>query len=143
MNREVVDDILVHYGTKGMKWGVRKKTAEVSNPGYSKDDRDLDRAVYGKGGVRRINSRMNAGKTQKQATRSETIRYVGINSAAIGAGMALKLLVAYGPILSKGISDRAETNRGRNFSAVKFGLGQNDDINAKQNRKGVYNVTSM
>ena len=78
---------LMHYGVKGMQWGVRnyqnpdgtltdagkrryynsdgsltkKGIKEIPNPGYSKQQQYRDRSIYGEKGVRRINAQMNKG----------------------------------------------------------------------------------
>lgn len=72
---------LYHYGVKGMKWGVRKsryspsnrirtriRNTQTPNPRYSKQLRTQD-SVYGKRNVKRINRKMNEGKSHKRAQR--------------------------------------------------------------------------
>ena len=67
-------DYLMHYGVKGMKWGVRHDP----NTNYGQDQRRRDRRVYGNGGVKRINKHMNRGETISGARSIEADR---INNA--------------------------------------------------------------
>ena len=81
------NDYLEHHGIKGMKWGVRryqnadgtltaagKKRYDEPNSKYSKEDRELDKFVWGKSGVKRINRRMNKGQSYTKATWMEAGR---------------------------------------------------------------------
>lgn len=61
---------LRHYGVKGMKWGVRKNR----NPNYTEKQRQRDRQFYGKGGERRINSKLNKGYGIQSARNYESDR---------------------------------------------------------------------
>lgn len=35
---ETVDDVLAHFGVKGMKWGVRRRSSSSSSPSSASDD---------------------------------------------------------------------------------------------------------
>ena len=77
---------LEHHGVKGMKWGVRK---EPENPRYSSIQRTYDKAVYGRGGVRRINRHMNRGGSiasarSKEASRINTTRGIASVAGSVG-----------------------------------------------------------
>ena len=72
----------MHYGVKGMKWGVRK---ERQNPSYSEAQRKRDLDVYGRGGVKRINRSMNRGSSISGARSKEAAR---INQARRKAQIA-------------------------------------------------------
>lgn len=130
---------IVHSGVKGMKWGVRK--AQPMNSKYTKGRVAQDERTFGKGGVRRINKRLNAGKTYKQAVRREFTLSAGKGVLAVGFAITPIVLQEFGPVIAKSISDRAETNRGRN--AVKGLSMKEKPIKAKKNRKGVYKVTDL
>ena len=78
-------DFLIHYGVKGMKWGVRH-----DNPNYSSEQRKRDRSIYGRGGVRRINRRMNKGSgilgaRSKEADRIYRHRRAGVYTGKAGS----------------------------------------------------------
>lgn len=68
-----MDETLQHHGVKGMKWGVRKDRKHGSgrdtpNKNYSAAMRKSD-SVYGENNVKRINRKMNEGKSHKRAER--------------------------------------------------------------------------
>ena len=93
------DSDIVHYGVKGMKWGVRKseyesmsrkdrrKLRKRKNEGYSNHQREIDKIRLGGGAVRRINKRMNKGATYKQAKRREYIRRFATSFAVSNAAL--------------------------------------------------------
>ena len=64
---------LMHFGVKGMKWGVRKKTSTV-NKNYTSKQRKQDRAFYGQGGEKRINKKLNQGHGLRGARHYEVER---------------------------------------------------------------------
>lgn len=63
------NDGLMHYGVKGMKWGVRN-----DNPSYTKKQRLADKNIYSSGAVRRINRRLNKGENISGARSKEADR---------------------------------------------------------------------
>ena len=93
------DSDIVHYGVKGMKWGVRKseyksmsrkdrrKLRKRKNEDYSDHQREIDKIRLGGGSVRRINKRMNKGATYKQAKRREYVRRFATTFALANAAM--------------------------------------------------------
>lgn len=82
-DEEPTTEDLEHFGIKGMKWGVRKKTY---NSGYSSGSRSIDQKKFGNGGVRRISKRMDKGKTLKEARRAERNRQI-VTGVATGAAV--------------------------------------------------------
>ena len=80
-----MSDCLMHYGVKGMKWGVRKSRY---NENYSEDQRKRDKGVYGRTGVRRINKRMNSGMNISAARSKEAGRIHSTRRRAVFAGQA-------------------------------------------------------
>ena len=108
------DSDIVHYGVKGMKWGVRKseyesmsrkdrrKLRKRKNEGYSDHQREIDKIRLGGGAVRRINKRMNKGTTYKQAKRREYARRFATSFAVSNAA----LWVRRNPEKSKRVSRR-------------------------------------
>lgn len=153
-----------HYGVKGMKWGVRRAELNKPNPNYSSAARDKDRrnnlGGSGSGGVNRINRRMNKGQDLATARKNEAVfrkRRKKVVSAAV-FGVKYRRQIAEGARVLKvlgslalgvavqAVAKRAETNRGRAAAANAFGLPQNASTGpsaSKQNRKGVYNITSL
>lgn len=132
---------LEHHGIKGMHWGIRKEeTHGRYSPAMQKDDK----ATWGSGGVRRINKRMNEGKSHKDAVKSEYRLFLAksaIGFGVVGLGLVLE---AHGPTLARTISERAETNRGRAAMAATLGLGAAESNQLfKKSRKGVYNITTL
>lgn len=87
------DNDLRHYGIKGMKWGVRKE--EDYHSDYSKEQRDRDKAVYGRGGVKRINKNMKKGDKISTARSKEADR---INNARKSARVAGQVGATVGAI---------------------------------------------
>lgn len=143
-----VNDFLVHYGVKGMKWGRRK--AEAPHPNYNARDRAADALIHPRGAVKRINRRMHRGATLSEARVKETQRTIlkGL------AGMALfnapriirtvdKLVNVHGAETMTSIREKAQTNRGRAQAAATMGLKSKPTTYAKKNRKGVHNITSI
>lgn len=72
-----------------MKWGVRKDRTPKKNPNYTQNQRARDKQVYGSGGVRRVNKKMNKGYTIGTARSSEKTRrdkFLGRNKYARQGG---------------------------------------------------------
>lgn len=133
---------IVHYGVKGMHWGVHKKVHDDSpHPTYTKQKQANDARQFGKGGVKRINRKLNAGKTREQAHKSEHRRNTYRGAAAIGAVFAYNAIKIYGPVAMQEIAIKAETNRGK--AAAAQALKNARVKNVKKNRKGVYNISSL
>lgn len=148
-----MDSHLVHYGVKGMKWGVRR----ADNPEYSSSQRAHDKKQYGKGAVRRINKRMNKGSDIQKA-RVQERSFRARRRAAVGLG------ILFGPEIAQGarivgalgkltfgtamasVAKRAETNRGRAAVSDVMGLPRRASTGpdyAKKNRSGSYNISSF
>lgn len=74
------DNELIHYGVKGMKWGVRRNLNNA-NKDYSNKQRKHDRAFYGTRGEKRINKKLNQGYGIQSARHYEVERREKINNA--------------------------------------------------------------
>lgn len=70
------EEMLQHYGVLGMRWGHRKDKKSGSSIRYKKLDREIDEAMYGKRGVKRIEKRMKKGNSHAVASAKETGRTV-------------------------------------------------------------------
>jgi hypothetical protein len=152
---------VMHYGVKGMHWGVRRAEANKRNPGYTAKDRAKDRRSQSSGGaVRRINKRMNKGQDLVTARKNEKKFVDGrrkiVSAAVLGVryrkhiAAGARVLKVLGPLLVgvavQSVAQRAETNRGRAFVANTMGIPQHASTGpsaTKQNRKGVYNISSL
>lgn len=138
-------DELAHFGVKGMRWGVRRadKTPEKQNRSYKKHNRESDQRAFGKGGVKRINRRMNKGNTYRKALAKEVGVHI-VKSTAITAGTlaVTSMLPVVGGMAVGAVNRRAATNRGRAKAADLMGLPVGNMIKSAA-RNGVYNITSM
>uniref|UniRef100_A0AAU7GZJ8 Uncharacterized protein n=1 Tax=Streptomyces phage Scarif TaxID=3158858 RepID=A0AAU7GZJ8_9CAUD len=140
-------DELMHYGVKGMKWGVRRAERDAPSKRYSAANRAKDSKTYGQRGVKRINRRLNKGQTLKKARARETTRRTAMITGAATAAAVLKLV---GPVAMQSIAVKAERNRARaayeRSEAEITNLGGTYGLNGKKfkpNRKGVYNISSL
>lgn len=146
---------LVHYGVKGMHWGVRKNTP--TNSGYGANQQKTDKKNLGRGGVKRINRRMNKGATLDVARKQERSRRAKIRAGvslgvlfapeiAVGAHAANNVLKNSASVLAQKVAVKAETNRGRASAAATMGLPRQASTGpnySKKNRGGAYNITSV
>ena len=118
------DSDIVHYGVKGMKWGVRKseyksmsrkdrkKLRKRKNEDYSDHQREIDKIRLGGKSVKRINKRMNKGATYKQARRREYVRRFTTSFAAADVAQFLRSnpqIVLGGMALAVGLGSMAVT----------------------------------
>lgn len=148
---------LVHYGVKGMHWGVRKNTPD--NPNYTVEQRKIDRRNHGQGGVKRINRQLNKGanltfarkKEAKFQQRRSSAVAVGLlavryrKQVKTGAKVAKAILSLAAGIAVQHIAVKAETNRGRAAAANAMGLPSHahGPTFAKKSRGGVHNITTI
>lgn len=84
---------LLHYGVKGMQWGVRN-----AHPSYSSSQQQIDRKSYGKSGVKRINQNLKRGESHPEALKSEASFRLKRKALIITGGIAaIHILGAIGP----------------------------------------------
>ena len=78
-----------HYGVKGMRWGRRKQRAS----GYTDKQYNQDKAVYGKGGAKRINKRMASDNYGLKGARSAeaTMHNAAVKKSKAGAKAGAKI----------------------------------------------------
>jgi hypothetical protein len=141
---------LVHYGIKGMKWGVRRAEMNKPNPGYSSSARKRDAFVHPAGAVKRINKRMNKGADLKTARKKEVRRTTAIVGGLIVAHNAQKIsriIQVVGPLVAGSVAQRADTKRGEAFARNSFaesnGIRGVPSKTSKKRRDGSYNISSM
>lgn len=157
---------VIHYGVKGMHWGVRKdrsgggmtrkqrKAAEnVKNPNYSNRDQTRDALIHPQGAVKRINRRMNKGATLSEARKKEGQRTLLKVAGLVALYNTPKILNAVDNIVAThgantmaSIRVKAQTNRGRAQAAATMGLPSkptNGPTYAKKSKQGVHNISSF
>lgn len=145
---------LIHFGVKGMKWGVRKADRDdTPNAGYTRGQRNYDRKNLGKGGVKRVNRDLNKGLDIKTARKNEyTRRRKKYNAIVAGvlaarfAPQAIRIVSMVAGVASQRVAVLAETKRGQAAAAAAMGLPRTASSGpnySKQQRNGVYNISSM
>ena len=79
-----------HYGVKGMRWGRRKQQRAS---GYTDKQYNQDKAVYGKGGAKRINKRMLSDNYGLRGARSAeaTMHNAAVKKSKAGAKAGAKI----------------------------------------------------
>ena len=112
----VMTDELAHYGVKGMKWGQRKRD-DSPNPRYSAKRRQEDQAIYGRGGVKRINRRMNAGATHNKAQLQEFGLGLGVGVALAAAPIVLSTVASFGGTAIRNAAASSAARRGAEATA--------------------------
>lgn len=133
---------LAHFGVKGMHWGDRKGEATGLHPDYTPRMQKSDENFGGKASVARVNQHMLNGKTHAQAANLETRRAQNRNMVIAGVAATAYVLAKHGDTALKLITAAAEANRTQDL--VKNALEVSRDItNPKQNRQGVYNITTL
>jgi hypothetical protein len=135
---------LVHYGVKGMKWGVRRNN--TLNSGYTSYNRKADKKVVGRRGVKQISRRMDKGQNYNTA-RKKVIRNRAMVRLAISGALILGPELSRAADLTRGsIAQRAQTKRGQAETARQFGLGSkpsNGPKYSKRNRDGSYKISHV
>lgn len=155
------DDGVVHYGVKGMHWGVRKSGSSSGTGGsapkvkakdlpvhknYSMRNRAADKSTFGQRGVDRINKRMHKDQSYKKALTMEYLRNTAKATVGAGASAVATLLVTHGDVLSQAVAAKAETNRGRAHLAATMGLPSkptNGPTYAQKSRGGAHKITTL
>ena len=101
---------LVHFGVKGMRWGVRKdKTGSAAD----------DKKRFGVRGERRIAKREAKGRTREQAVTTErrikTAKIVAVT--VYGAFFAKNLIVRFGPEIASSVVAKKVAKNGAKAAA--------------------------
>lgn len=137
-----VSSELTHHGVKGMKWGVKRAP---KNSAYSSHHQESDKKLFGRGGVRRINKRMNKGQDHATAKRNEKSYRVKRRVALVGAYYASGTILHYGQLTKGSIAQRAQTKRGQAAAAASMGLPYKPTNGPTYSKKknGAYKVTTL
>lgn len=109
---DIFDNVIIHHGVKGMKWGVRKKRKALKdrNPNYKSSQVNYDQKVYGKRYSKKVNKMMNKGRTRAQA--KDTLARRGkVRALALTAVAGL----AYADYMTNGALHRGTFTLGKNF----------------------------
>ncbi|AXQ61249.1 hypothetical protein SEA_LIBERTYBELL_8 [Streptomyces phage LibertyBell] len=135
---------LVHYGVKGMKWGVRRN--KQINSGYTSYNQKADKKIVGNRGVKRISRRMDKGQNYNTARKS-VIRNRAMRRLAVSGALILGPELAKVADMTRGsIAQRAQTKRGQAAAAEALGLGRKPSKGpnyAKRRRDGSYKISSV
>lgn len=110
------DNYLIHFGVKGMHWGVRRKQKKAEqraerNKWRKTDDWKYDSKMYGKRGADRIQKRMKKGKSH---TRAQVKEFVGQTAATLAITDVLS-----GGVMHKSIG-RVITNKYSQYKVDKL-----------------------
>ena len=137
---------LVHYGVKGMKWGVRKDKDRSLSSGYSRGQYNYDAGKYGKRGAERINQSMKKGDSLQKARDTEHARWkknaTRKNVAKLGAGIALMFGPAIMDVGVRGLgSAEGALNRRANRKRDEAGARMARDMMADD--RGLTNYSSI
>lgn len=140
---------LIHFGVKGMRWGVRK--AEPINSAYTTRMQGNDKGRHGKRAVKRINRRLNEGMTRDKALEKEDLRNAYQRLALLGGVLAASLVADYGSVSSgtfakNYVGNKANANRAAAKVAentMKIGSKAAKLKYAKPGRGGAYKITTL
>ena len=123
---------LMHYGVKGMRWGFSKQKI---NADYTPKQRDRDKALYGRGGVRRINRHLNKGGSLMGSRSREVARRNKVVSRNfyLRKGGNIAGAIA-GPIAVHRLSKYVSTAKGQNAMAKVIGSKGAMQVNNVLNR---------
>jgi hypothetical protein len=127
---------LIHFGVKGMHWGVRK-AAPPANAGYTARQRGIDRRDFGNRGEKRINEKLNSGIKRGDARLSEQRRDAYQRLALVGATIAVQVLATSGGISAGSLP----ANRGA--SAAKAIASKAHKLTYAKSRGGVFKITTL
>lgn len=141
---------LEHYGVKGMRWGVRRVKNRISNyrssqkklnepnKRYSEANREKDRYLLGRSGVKRINKRLNKGYSYKKAIRREYGSQVIRGFVSAGLVSTSLVLSLYGEAILKTVIQSREARRGaREAARLITKIGAGSVVNLKRSQYSI------
>ena len=112
-----MDDLyLMHHGILGMHWGVRRyqnQDGSLTDAGkvrYSSDQRRRDERVYGRGGAKRIERRIEKGDSISGARSAESDRIYSTRRRAQVAGQIGSTIGSIGGAIGGLVGSKAVNN---------------------------------
>lgn len=165
-----MENYLAHYGVLGMKWGVRRSQSQLDraagrqarkqkrdapNPKYTRSMQKTDKDIYGSRATKRINRRVNKGKSVNQARLMEIGRQAviaGVATAAfqiafvdIASGGEVRRRVGaklHGP-LSKAAKAHAAREAGKRAANQLLDKDYISSLKPIKLRRGRYKITDL
>ena len=115
------NDYLMHYGVKGMKWGVRHDPERVGRPSYVK-------TAAGKRTVSRMSSGTNKSDSRKKKIRNILLATAGISAATVvGLEVYKHGMMRADRILAPGSIVQNIGAKGKNFNAPFYAVDNPKD----------------
>ena len=91
--KEIKKQAMKHYGTKGMKWGVRKKRSASASSKATSKLRKKKAFELSDDQIKKVNGRLNLEKQYKQLNASTTDKGKSLANKVVG-GAAVTVLTA-------------------------------------------------
>lgn len=110
---------LIHFGVKGMHWGVRKdKRPELApHSGATSRQHEHNRRVYGNKGARNINEQLHKGVSLNKARKDEHARQWSRNKKVLFAMFAAWAAIRLGPALMGSMNKTLSSAAGKRMQA--------------------------
>lgn len=138
------DSFLQHYGVKGMKWGVSRKSSGLNSRAKGNTDRMVaeDKARFGRRGSKRINKNMNKGKTRAQAQKKEVHRAMVKGAAVVSTYAAIRFAPQIARAMQQPIN-KAEKFAGDKAFQMKMKDGMKKANKMMADNRGITNYQTV